>query len=87
MDAKTKTDPAITAGGYACIELLKQTLADAEEGRITTVGIIACGPADFGSAHAGSDAARLNMGLDVLKRTILEKVAPPAPRGPTILRR
>lgn len=83
----TTTTTPLDVGAQACVELLEKTLEDAREGRITTIGIVACGPQDFGSAHAGPDAARLNMGLDVLKRTVLERVAPPqTARRPVIMR-
>lgn len=85
MSVKPVNNIHLDPGAQACVELLERTLDDAREGRITTLGIIACGPQDFGSAHAGADAARLNMGIDVLKRTILEKVAPQ--HRPAIMRR
>jgi hypothetical protein len=62
----------------ACISLLEQVLADAKAGNITTVGIVACGPADFGAQIAGPDARSVNLGLDVLKHKILSAVTQPA---------
>jgi hypothetical protein len=58
-----------------CIALLKGLLDDAEQGKIWSCVVVACGPDDFGSAMAGSDAPRLNLGLDVAKSVILERVA------------
>lgn len=78
------TNPA----SAACVALLEQILADAKAGKVTTVGVIAVGPMDFGSAHAGPDAAKLNLGLDVLKRTVLEIVSPSTKATPSsIIRR
>jgi hypothetical protein len=62
----------------ACISLLEQVLADAKAGNITTVGIVACGPADFGAQIAGPDARSVNLGLDVLKSKIIAALTQPA---------
>jgi hypothetical protein len=62
----------------ACISLLEQVLADAKAGNITTVGVVACGPADFGAQIAGPDARSVNLGLDVLKQKIISAVTQPA---------
>jgi len=83
---KIEKGVTLDAAGMACVSLLEQVLSDAKAGRVTTVGVVCIGPDDFGSAHAGPDAAKLNMGLDVLKRTVLEIVAPPRKSGPSILR-
>lgn len=85
-------DNKITPAGQACIALLEQVLDDAKAGKVTSVGVICCGPSDFGAAHAGPDAAKLNLGIDTLKRTILNIVSPelPAPspiKRPSILHR
>lgn len=69
------TSPA----SQACVSLLKQILADAEKGLITTVGIVACGPSDFGAQIAGPDARSVNLGIDVLKAKIIAGVTQPAP--------
>ncbi len=89
MDGKpTKLEiPKLGRAEQACVDLLEQVLVDAKAGMVTTVGIISCGPSAFGSAHAGPDAAKLNLGLDVLKRTVLDIVSPPVARGSAILRR
>jgi hypothetical protein len=62
----------------ACISLLEQVLSDAKAGNITTVGIVACGPADFGAQIAGPDARSVNLGLDVLKSKIIAALTQPA---------
>ena len=70
-----------------CIQLLKDALESAENGGITACLLIACGPVDFGIALAGADAPRLNLGLDVAKRTILERTSPPVGGGRSVLHR
>lgn len=62
----------------ACVQLLEQILADAKAGNITTVGVVACGPSDFGAQIAGPDARSVNLGLDVLKQKIISAVTQPA---------
>jgi hypothetical protein len=70
----------------ACVALLEQVLADAKAGSITTVGVVACGPSDFGAQIAGPDARSVNLGLDVLKQKILTAVTQPAvDMRPTIM--
>jgi hypothetical protein len=56
----------------ACVELLEAVLKDAKAGKITTVGIIACGAADFGANVAGSDARSVYMGCGVLMNRIIQ---------------
>lgn len=57
-----------------CIKLLEDILADARDGKVWSCIVVACGPEDFGSAMAGADAPRLNLGLDVAKAAILDRV-------------
>jgi len=61
----------LNPSSLACIELLEQVLTDARAGSINTVGIVACGPSDFGAQIAGSDARSVALGLDVLKAKIV----------------
>jgi hypothetical protein len=63
----------------ACVQLLEQVLADAKAGNITTVGVVACGPADFGAQIAGPDARSVYMGCGVLQDKIVKAVTQPAP--------
>lgn len=69
------------------IKLLEDTLASAKNGDVSALVIVAVGPLDFGIAIAGADAPRLNLGLDVAKRTILERTSPPAGGGRSVLHR
>jgi hypothetical protein len=82
-------DPAVSLspGAIECIKLLEDALDNAKQGEITTCMLIACGPLDFGMAMAGPDAARLNLGLDVAKRTILDRTSPPVGGGRSVLHR
>ena len=56
----------------ACIELVKETLAQCLEGNIHSIGIVACLDGGFGTAMAGRRAGDLNLGCDKLKRDILD---------------
>lgn len=62
----------------ACISLLEQILADAKAGNITTVGVVACGPGDFGAQIAGPDARSVYLGCGVLQNKIITAVTQPA---------
>lgn len=61
-------------GGDDCIELLESMLASAQKGDMTWLIVVAGGPSDYGSAMAGNNAAQMNLGLDVAKLNILERV-------------
>jgi hypothetical protein len=52
------------------VDLLKEALAQALEGRIRTVGILLCLESGFASVMAGSDAGSLNLAADDLKYKI-----------------
>jgi len=67
-------DTELSAAQKECIKLLKDALDSAEKGDIWSCILVACGPNDFGTAMAGSDAPRLNLGLDAAKATILDRV-------------
>lgn len=71
----------------ACVQLLEQVLADAKAGNITTVGVVACGPGDFGAQIAGPDARSVYLGCGVLADKIIRAVTQPAvDMSPTIMR-
>ena len=69
------------------IKLLSDSLESAQNGDINACVLVAVGPVDFGIAIAGADAPRLNLGLDVAKRTILERTSPPVGGGHGVLHR
>ncbi len=58
----------------AIVDLLKEALAQALEGNIKTVGVVACLDGGFATVMAGRQAADLNLGCDELKRKILDAV-------------
>lgn len=68
------TPKMMPKGGEECIELLEQMLARAKQGDMSWLVVIAGGPNDYGMATAGSNAAQMNLGLDVAKQSILERV-------------
>ncbi len=61
-------------GGDECIELLESMLASARKGDMSWLVVIAGGPNDYGMAMAGNNAAQMNLGIDVAKQSILERV-------------
>lgn len=82
-----KDTEVLNPSSQACVALLEQVLADAKAGNIMTVGIVACGPADFGANIAGPNAQAVYMGCGVLQAKIVSAVTQPAPdMRPTILR-
>lgn len=64
----------MSAAQKECITLLKDMLENAEKGEIWSLVVVACGPNDFGSAMAGSDAPRMLLGLEVAKISIMDRV-------------
>lgn len=81
---------ALSDSQQACVELLREALAEAERGAIFSVGVIACMDGGFATVMAGVQAGDLNLGCDDLKRKILDavtggNVARPKPKRSTIL--
>lgn len=66
--------PVLTEAQQSCLDLLKEAVAEAERGNITTVGIVVCMKTGFATVMAGSQASDLNLGCDDLKRKILDAV-------------
>lgn len=58
----------------ACIDLLKEALAEALEGNITSIGVVACMKGGFATVMAGTQAADLHLGCADLQRKILGAV-------------
>lgn len=84
---KPDGEPTFSPAQIECIKLLKDALASAENGEVSACLLVACGPLDFGIAIAGADAPRLNLGLDVAKRTILDRTSPHVGGGRSVLHR
>ncbi len=70
-DAATTLSPA----QQECIKLLTDMLDGAQQGQISSLVVVACGPTDFGHAIAGSDAPRLMLGLEVAKHDIIKRTS------------
>ena len=68
------SQPRLTQDQLAVIEVCKETLAQALEGSITSIGIIACMKNGYATVVSGRQAADLNLGCDSLKLKILNKV-------------
>ena len=66
--------PALNESQKAVVELLKESLAQALEGQITSIAVVVCMKTGYATAMAGRQAADLNMGCDTLKRKILDAV-------------
>jgi len=84
-------EPKLTEDQIAIIDLLKEALAQALEGNIKTIGVIACMEEGFATVMAGRDAGSLNLACDDLKYKIHAAVTQGTAekatrRGPTILR-
>jgi hypothetical protein len=68
-----------TQGKLACVELLEKVLADAREGHVSSIALVAIGAGGFSPAVAGPNAPELNLGLDACKKIILDRVLTPRP--------
>jgi hypothetical protein len=78
---------ALNPDSQACVDLLEQVLAQAKNGSVTTVGVVACGPVDFGANIAGPNAQGVYLGIGVLRAKIEAAVQQPAVMmAPNILR-
>ncbi len=64
----------LTDDQMACVNLLKEALAVALEGKVNTVGIVACMGDGYAHVMAGKQASNLNLGCDSLKQAILAEV-------------
>ncbi len=68
------TPKMMPKGSEECIELLESMLKSAKNGDMSWLVVVAGGPSDYGVAMAGSNGAQMNLGIDVAKQTILERV-------------
>ena len=66
--------PKLTQDQLAVIEVVKETLAQALEGNISSIGIIACMPKGYATIISGRQASDLYMGCASLQNKILNKV-------------
>ena len=66
--------PPLTEDQIEIVEILKETLAQALQGKIDSIAIIACMEGGFASVMGGRNAGGLNLGCDELKAKILNAV-------------
>lgn len=64
----------LTESQLACVDLLKEALAEAERGAINSIGIAVCMEKGYATVMAGTQAADLNLACDSLKKKILDAV-------------
>jgi hypothetical protein len=65
---------ALTQDQVDIVDMIKELLALALEGQVTTIGIVGCKADGFFSAMRGRQAADLNLACDDLKADILAEV-------------
>lgn len=66
--------PKLTEDQKAVIEIAKETLAQALEGNISSIGVIACMKSGYATVMAGRQAADLHMGAASLQKKIIDAV-------------
>lgn len=69
----------------ACVEVLRQAYELALEGKISSIGVVACMKGGYAAVMGGTGAADLNLGLDDLKDQILSGVREAARRRSGII--
>ena len=76
----------LTDDQKSCVEVLRQALELAEEGKIHSVGVIACMDGGYAAVMGGKSPSDLNMGCDDLKDQILAGVHENARKRAGIIR-
>lgn len=66
--------PKLSEDQVAVIEVAKETLAQALDGQISSIAVVACMKSGFATCMAGRQAADLHMGAASLQRKILNAV-------------
>ena len=61
----------------ACVELLDDALGEAKNGNVRAVAMVVCLEQGWATVFAGNPPGDLNLGLDDLKRKILDAVVKP----------
>ena len=64
----------LSAAQLDCVEKLKEAVVQAEKGNVYAIGLVACMKTGYATVVGGTSAAELNLGLDSLKRSILDGV-------------
>ncbi len=70
----SKTAISLSEEEYTIAGMVVETLAEALQGKIKTIAIVACFDDGFASAMMGRQASALNMACDELKAKILAAV-------------
>lgn len=68
------TRPKLNDSQVAAIDLLKEALAEALEGRVYGAGIVLCMDGGWATVMCGNRPGDLNLGCDDLKRKIIDAV-------------
>lgn len=66
--------PKLSEDQIAVIEICKETLAQAIEGSISSIGIVACMKSGYATVVAGRQASDIYMGAGSLQKKILDAV-------------
>ena len=77
--AKPSLITPLTQAQQDCVDMLEETLSEARQGSIETIGIIVCFKTGYATAMTGSRASDLNLGCDSLKRKIMAAVEDRSP--------
>ena len=67
----------LTDAQQDCVEKLEEALEQAQKGNVNAVAIVLSMRKGYAGVIGGTDAADLNLGLDSLKRKILDGVEKP----------
>ena len=67
-------DRKLSEDQVACVDILKEALALALEGKVHGIAMVACMDGGWATLFGGSRPGDLNLGTDDLKRKILDAV-------------
>lgn len=74
MNGTPPPDLRLSFHQQQCVEVLREALEQAEEGKVDGVAIVLCMPGGWAPLFGGTRPGDLNLGLDQLKRDILDNV-------------
>ena len=69
-----KMPALLTEAQQDCCDKIQEVLDQCKAGNIHTVGIVVCMKDGFAATVGGNAAAELNIGIDYLKHSVLDKV-------------
>ena len=64
----------LTDAQQNCVDKLAEALDQAKRGTVNSMALVLCMKTGYAAVMGGTNAAELNLGLDSLKRKILEEV-------------